>query len=498
MVALSEPGAAMPFEPQRLTRLRVGFWLLVLISLVVFALELPGSLAPPYAFSGFFWLPLLLVPALNRPIYLLGLGSLDLLLTLWLLLTGSDELVQTILQEMPLRAAVFLLILCLDQLRVAQDGSRRLLQAIQIASPVAMALVEHPSGRMLQLNPAMARLLGSSVEQLEGRCWLDFSSSLSPCKPAQPQQVFGCSGQPRWVQLGIHPLELFGQGRELLVIQALDCQDAVEGEAALAAQAEELRRQLAVSLEACSLAHEIRQPLSLLQLQCRRLLQQLEARSSEPSLPSENQQLNRDLETLATTVEDLNGTVAAMVSLLRSGASPMEQVDLAGVARACLKSLQPRLAALGVQLTLQGLDSPLPVFANQVQLRIACGNLLANSLEALRDQPQPQRRILLEVRISGGGAVLRVGDNGPGLKGRSLSQLTLASSKSDGMGLGLFTTALIAQQHHGELQAGVSPELGGAELRLLLPCAGPAGLTRSEPPRTRSDAEPPPAPTQLR
>ena len=98
--------------------------------------------------------------------------------------------------------------------------------------------------------------------------------------------------------------------------------------------------------------------------------------------------------------------------------------------------------------------------------------------------------------------MLLVADSGPGLHGRSLQSLTLASSKSDGMGLGLFTTALIAEQHRGSLVVGASRELGGAELRLQLPClpappqAGQLQTLSSETPR--NDAAMPPAPAQRR
>jgi signal transduction histidine kinase len=460
----------MRFDPLRLLRARYGFWLLVAVTLLIYALEFVQPPHPPSDYSGYYWLPLLLVPALNRPLYLLGLGVLDLGLTLWLVLTGSDGFLQTMLQELPIRAAVFLLILWLDQLRFSHDYSRQLLEAIQVSSPMGMALVERRSGRLLRVNPAMASLLGSSPERLEGRCWLDFGSSLPEVSPAHRQQLFRCDGNPRWVQLGVHPLNLIGLTRQLLVVQALDCQASVEAEAILAAQAEELRRQLAVSLEACSLSHEIRQPLSLLQLQCRLLLQRLESASEDAAAGQEppRSDLTADLEALAALAEQIDSTITAMVSLLRSGSSPQERADLAAILRICLRSLQPRFAAAGVQLSSQGLEAPLPLLANQVQLRIACGNLLLNSLEAVRDQLPSQRRIHVQLVRTAAQVELRVADSGPGLRGRSLQDLTLASSRSDGMGLGLFTTALIANHHNGQLRAGTSAELGGAELRLLL------------------------------
>ena len=255
----------------------------------------------------------------------------------------------------------------------------------------------------------------------------------------------------------------------------------------------ELRRQLAASLEACTLSHEIRQPLSLLQLQCRQLMQRQEAVVLERSA------LRAELTAVAGTAEQINSTIVSMLSLLRSGTAIQEQLDLTTVVRAAITALRPRLEAASVRCLLEGLDHPAPLLGNTVQLRIACGNLLTNCLEALEARPPDQRRILVRLQRSGTASlILLVADSGPGLQGRSLQSLTLASSKSEGMGLGLFTTALIAEQHRGSLAAGSSPELGGAELRLQLPClpAPPQPLLSSQTPR--SGAATPPAPAQRR
>ncbi|MFM2080741.1 MAG: hypothetical protein RLZZ219_1423 [Cyanobacteriota bacterium] len=487
------------FHPLRMIRARYGFSFLVILTLVIFALELSHPAAAG-EYAGFHWLPLLLVPALDRPACLLGLGALDLGLTLWVALTGTDQQLQLMLQHMPFRAVVFLTILWLDQVRHSLDSNRHLLESIQASSPMGMALVDGRGGRLVRVNPAMAELLGSSTDRLEGRSWFDFCRSLPTGSTGQRVQLYRCDGEPRWVQFGAHPLQPLAQPTHLLVVQAQDCQAAVEAETALAAQAEELRRQLAVSLEACSLSHEIRQPLSLLQLQCRRLLQRLEADADNPRAPhGQATQLAGELADLATLAEQIDSTISAMVSLLRSGSSPHVRVDLAAVVRTCLRSLQPRFAAAGVQIRSLGLEEPLPLLANQVQLRIACGNLLINSLEAVRGQPASRRRIRVELVRAAARVELRVGDSGPGLRGRSLQDLTLASSKSDGMGLGLFTTALIAKHHRGQLRAGSSRELGGAELRLVLGRAETGAGERSlSPPCGCSDAGPLPEPAPPR
>ena len=478
-------------DPLRRPRVRHGLVLLLGLTLAIFALEVwLGTRQPSCAIKGYFWLPLLLVPWLGRTADLLPLALTDLGLTLWMVITATDPALQEWFEQTPLRAAVFLLILWLNQLRFRYAESLELLQAIETGSPVGLALVESPGGRILRLNPAMAALLGAPREQLLDRTWWDFGRTLMPGRQPQRQQLRTCRFQMRWAELAVHDLMAAEGGRRLMVVQALDCQQSVESEAALASQAEELRRQLAASLEACTLSHEIRQPLSLLQLQSRQLLQHLEGGGIDPV------NLREELTALAGTAEQINGTIVSMLSLLRSGTAIQEPLDLAVVVRAAITVLRPRLDAASVRCVLEGFDRPAPLLGNPVQLRIACGNLLINSLEALEACPPPQRRILVRLERSGATTLtLRVADSGPGLQGRSLQSLTLASSKSEGMGLGLFTTALIAEQHRGSLAAGASAALGGAELRLALPCLS-VPLVSSTP--SRSDAVRPPAPVQPR
>lgn len=478
-------------DPLRQPRLRHGLPLLLGVTLAIFALEVwLGSRQPSTAITGLFWLPLLLVPWLGRSADLLPLALTDVALTLWTVATATDPALQEWFEQTPLRAAVFLLILWLNQLRFRHAESLRLLQAIETGSPVGLALVESPGGRILRLNPAMAALLGASPEQLLDRTWWDFGRSLLPGGQPQRQQLRTCRFQMRWAEVAVHDLMAAEAGRRLMVVQALDCQPAVDSETALASQAEELRRQLAASLEACTLSHEIRQPLSLLQLQCRQLLQRLEGAGIDPA------SLRRELTAVAGTAEQINATIVSMLSLLRSGTAIQEQLDLSGVVRAAITALRPRLDGASVRCLLEGGECPVALLGNPVQLRIACGNLLINSLEALEACPPSQRRIVVRLERRGPTSLtLRVADSGPGLQGRSLQSLTLASSKSEGMGLGLFTTALIAAQHHGSLAVGASSELGGAELRLTLPCLPEAQLSAAT---TRSDAARPPAPVQPR
>jgi signal transduction histidine kinase len=231
---------------------------------------------------------------------------------------------------------------------------------------------------------------------------------------------------------------------------------------ALARKAEDLESMLNSSLRASSLAHEIRQPLSVILLSTRLLQDKLD--QSDAPDPDCIQHLQQ----LQACANQLNLTIAAMGALMRSVQTVHGRLDLAAVVGSALLTLRPLLQDSGVLLHCRGLDSPLMVNGDAEQLRIACGNLLTNAVEALQAMPPQQRQLLLCLDQRDLQACFSVSDSGPGLPSNALASLPLSSTKADGLGLGLFITQVIARHHGGHLRAVRCEELGGAKLSLTV------------------------------
>lgn len=226
----------------------------------------------------------------------------------------------------------------------------------------------------------------------------------------------------------------------------------------------EMKVQLVNSLRASTLAHEIRQPLSVILLSSRELLRIQEAQQS--SDPAGAATLGR----LHQAAEQLDNTTRAMATLLRSVKTERGgRVDLAAVVRTTLSVLEPQLITGGIRLQRQGLEQPLPLRGDGEQLRIACSNLIRNALDAVQSADPARRQLCVSLEQQADRACLCVSDTGPGLPCGLDELLDRASSKPNGMGLGLWIVHTIAQHHGGVLEAGRSRKLGGAELRLSLP-----------------------------
>ena len=119
-------------DPLRMPRTRHGLALLLGLSLAIYAAEMwVHSFDPHTPITGYFWVPLLLVPWIGRTADLLPLAVIDLALTLWIVLHATDVALQVWFEQTPLRAAIFLLILWLNQLRFRYGENVRLLEAIE-------------------------------------------------------------------------------------------------------------------------------------------------------------------------------------------------------------------------------------------------------------------------------------------------------------------------------------------------------------------------------
>ena len=146
----------------------------------------------------------------------------------------------------------------------------------------------------------------------------------------------------------------------------------------------------------------------------------------------------------------------------------LQPIDLNALVRECVDAALPPSRRRG-ELR-QDLDGDLPlVLADAVQIRQVILNLLRNAAEATNRVARPL--IVMSTHARRDSVRLVVSDNGPGIGPNMADKLFRAfeTSKSDGMGLGLAISRMIAQNHGGELALETREAGHGATFELRLP-----------------------------
>lgn len=144
-----------------------------------------------------------------------------------------------------------------------------------------------------------------------------------------------------------------------------------------------------------------------------------------------------------------------------------ELADIGDAVEQALDTLAELAVAKGVRLT-GDTSGALLALHDPLQLERVVMNLLKNAIEAT-DHVAGEKIVKVAARSCANGVVIDVEDSGHGLADPGSVFRPLKSSKTHGVGLGLFVSKKIIEAHSGVLETGVSSELGGAKFTVHLP-----------------------------
>lgn len=217
------------------------------------------------------------------------------------------------------------------------------------------------------------------------------------------------------------------------------------------------------------LAHEIKNPLTPIQLSAERLRRKLHSELSSESA----QLLDRATQTIVQQVDAMQQMVNAFSEYARAPemcitSFPLNQLvaDVADLYRLQEPGARIRLA----------LDSQLgAIEADRGRLRQVLANLISNALHAIAGVAGgivevSTNRVENDSVDAAAEVQLVVSDNGPGFSAEVLQQAfqPYVTSKARGTGLGLAIVKRIVEEHYGHVEA-VNMKNGGAQVRVTLP-----------------------------
>ncbi len=259
------------------------------------------------------------------------------------------------------------------------------------------------------------------------------------------------SGEGNWKLAWRKPFPIF-QPVESILAKALG-QDS--GQLAVAEKRDLLERLMA------RLAHEIRNPLSSLDIHVQLLEEDLGG-----LVPAMRGQLSPRLEIIRGELHRLESIVDNFLRLGGPSELDVEPVEVVKIVNHVCDLLRPEAAARAIVLATR-VEPALPlILADPVRLTQALINLVINAMQAV----ERNGHIEVSADLVEAAVLLKVTDTGPGIPQEKLASIfdPYFTTKAEGNGLGLWIAQQIVTAHGGSIQAqnGTS---GGAIFAMALP-----------------------------
>ncbi len=338
------------------------------------------------------------------------------------------------------------------------DRRRRFTEAV-LGGVTSGVIGLDADGKVNLANGAAMNLLDSRGEDLAGL-------SLEAVVPEmQPLLLEARSRQGRVIEGEINLGS--GDAARNLLVRVATVGDAAERDGASALTGEDGRAGYVVTFDDISalvsaqrtaawadvakrIAHEIKNPLTPIQLSAERL-----RRKYSHEISSDPEIFERCTETIIRQVREIGRMIDEFSSFARMPAPVLRQENLNEIARQAV--FQQQLAAPLISIGFMHPELPLRIYCDRAQISQALVNIIKNATEAIETRRQMdgvEGRI--EVRITAdkeGRILLSVLDNGCGLPREIRRRLTepYVTTREKGTGLGLAIVRKIAEDHGGRI-----------------------------------------------
>ena len=221
-------------------------------------------------------------------------------------------------------------------------------------------------------------------------------------------------------------------------------------------------RQAAWGEVARRLAHEIKNPLTPIQLSAERLQHKLSSKLDEEGAKL----LRHATQTIVSQVAAMKNMVNDFANYARGPAMKLTRLDLHKLIKEVLGLYEANVIPIKLNLKAERRE----INGDATRLRQIIHNLMQNAQDALQDIKHPQ--IALNTDTHDGEINLLVEDNGSGFSESVLSGPfePYKTTKTKGTGLGLAIVKKIVEEHGGRIAIENKPD-GGARVSIVLPLA---------------------------
>ena len=315
-------------------------------------------------------------------------------------------------------------------------------------------------------NPASARILGTDLKGCIGSPIESLAQALpgataliEAINQGMKEQI---SGWQKEIRIS------GGEGRHVLICSGtrVDSDDMNAGHVAVFEDATELltaQRDAAWGEVARRLAHEIKNPLTPIQLSAERIRNKYLSALD----PEQRETLDRSTRTIVQQVEAMKTMVNAFSEYARP--APLQRVatDLNQLINDTVELFRSGPNAIDLQIEPDTRLGRIQIDPNSFSQVL--NNLVINAQDALAGR---EGAVVIRTNQDSktGGVTVTVQDNGPGFDPHSIDRIfePYVSSKEKGTGLGLAICRRIIEEHGGTIRAN-NPQHGGATVIISLP-----------------------------
>lgn len=351
------------------------------------------------------------------------------------------------------------------------ERRRQLMETVLENIPTGVLSLDS-DGNILRANPAVLEIFGATAKGAR-----TLEELVGPEDARAIRYLFR-----RALRTGVvsRELEIVASGRLLhaaVTVSSLGPRRANSGFVLVLDDLTELlRAQKAAAWQevARRIAHEIKNPLTPIQLSAQRLSRYLEKRDASGTETPQDPELTRLVAESSRLIEREVGTLSALVNefsqFVRFPSAKLESADVNSIVREAVEIFSNRLD--GITLCCTFAANPPAIRADSGLLRSVIVNLIDNAAEAL--ESSSVRTITVETRSKSDldSVEIIVSDTGHGISPQDKDKLFLPhfSTKDRGTGLGLAIAARIVAEHGGGIRVEDNSPVGSRFI-LELPAA---------------------------
>jgi len=220
----------------------------------------------------------------------------------------------------------------------------------------------------------------------------------------------------------------------------------------------------AVGQLALGLSHEIRNPLSAIQMNMQMIRKKIDLAGT----------LRENFAIVDGEIQRLNRLLKDVMDFARPRSLNLQNTELKEIISRLMQLLSQRLEEQLIRTTVRT-ESPIQLVCDPEQIHQVLLNLILNAMEAMNETPG-ERHLTIFARSADGMALVTVSDTGGGIPQGKLEQLfdPFYTTRASGGGLGLSIVQTIVLRHGGSVAVESQPGQG-ATFTVALPLKGPAG-----------------------